>query len=197
MGQRLNVEIVVNSKTIANIYMHWSAYTSSSLRVTKEIIEAFNDIEEKDLENLNAIYKRIQFALENASVTKDEEKRLKEAGIKNIKAVKNVNRNDGLVAFTQKGIEDTRAWEEGRTTIDIQNKKVLFDVYYISDREEFDNEEDIESFESHSEKADKNPFENWLSYEEFNEVANDILHKIYDKIYNLKLPKNQVLSFIE
>ena len=41
MGQRLNVEIVVKSRTIANVYMHWSAYTSSSLMVTNDIIKAF------------------------------------------------------------------------------------------------------------------------------------------------------------
>ena len=187
MGQRLNVEIVVKSRTIANVYMHWSAYTSSSLMVTNDIIKAFKNIKEEDLENIEEIYKRIQEALPNSSINEIERIELEKQGITNLKKVKNVDRNDGLISFSKKGIKETRDWEEGRTTIDIENKCVMFDVYYTVDK----NDEDYAKI--HKEKIDYQLFENWIPYDEFNELSKKLIDKINDGIYYFETPQNLIV----
>ena len=48
MGQRLNIEIIENGKVLANAYYHWSGYTSSSLELTQEILEAIEKINYED-----------------------------------------------------------------------------------------------------------------------------------------------------
>lgn len=45
MGQRLNIEIVNGETSLANCYYHWSAYTSSALGLTRQIIDAYYDSE--------------------------------------------------------------------------------------------------------------------------------------------------------
>ena len=44
MGQRLNLEIIQKGKTVANVYMHWSAYTTSSKNILSNIVEGFEDL---------------------------------------------------------------------------------------------------------------------------------------------------------
>ena len=41
-----------------------------------------------------------------------------------------------LFGVTEKQIQNTRDWEEGRITIDIENKTIDFDVLYYPDIEE-------------------------------------------------------------
>ena len=68
------------------------------------------------------------------------------------------NRNLGLISFTDEGMEETRKWEEGRLTIDIDfddkdydfygNKNLVdFEVYFQIDEEEINEsyEEEIKS----------------------------------------------------
>lgn len=74
MGQRLNIEIKNNEKTLANCYYHWSGYTASSLGLTKQIIEAYkaNDDIKADVQGAVALL-RITGAHEMDSVSDDEE----------------------------------------------------------------------------------------------------------------------------
>ena len=44
MGQRLVVDIELNGKTLANVYYHWSGYTSNAIA---KCIRLINDWKEK------------------------------------------------------------------------------------------------------------------------------------------------------
>ena len=111
MGQRLNLEIWNNGKVLANAYYHWSAFTESAAEI---ISKALNYIENNTLEDNNALLYAIRI-LEStgADLTEDEI-----AYANTINELKGkafspcVNRNYGLIAITEKGIEDTRYWEE-------------------------------------------------------------------------------------
>lgn len=168
MGQRLNVEIISKNKTIANVYMHWSAYTDSSFEIAIRVLENFLDINNKLLDNKQTIYTRLKKALPGASINQSEYEALVKESVKGIYVGKYVDRNDGLISFTEKGIADTRDWEEGRVSIDIENKKILFDVYWTDSIEEYKNDYDV-SDEDILEipKVEQNPFIDWLSLEEF------------------------------
>ena len=62
MGQRLNVNITNKGKTIANVYMHWSAYSSSSMNILQGVIYTF---EERGI-NENSSLKDVIIALKDA-----------------------------------------------------------------------------------------------------------------------------------
>ena len=157
MGQRLNIEIKrrKDNKVLANSYYHWSAYTSSSLHLAEEIIENIYDIIRK--EKVSDEIKAIQLLqTTGAGLMEDEYNKLNEENKKYCSLA--TNRNLGLISFTDEGMEETRKWEEGRLTIDIDfddkdydfygNKNLVdFEVYFQIDEEEINEsyEEEIKS----------------------------------------------------
>jgi len=157
MGQRLNIEIKrrKDNKVLANSYYHWSAYTSSSLHLAEEIIENIYDIIRK--EKVSDEIKAIQLLqTTGAGLMEDEYNKLNEEDKKYCSLA--TNRNLGLISFTDESMEETRKWEEGRLTIDIDfddkdydfygNKNLVdFEVYFQVDEEEVNEsyEEEIKS----------------------------------------------------
>lgn len=138
MGQRLNIEITANDKLLANCYYHWSAYTSSAKILTRQILLYL-----KNSRTTEPLLKAIR-CLEKtgAGLTKFELEDVKKLYPKRtFKKAK--DRNTGLIAITQQGMNETRRWEEGRVTVDITNNTLNFDVFFTETIEEFkeDNEE--------------------------------------------------------
>lgn len=146
MGQRLNIEIKIKDKVVANSYYHWSAYTETALNLVSRILMKYDAVEEKNpalyglrllcltgasglsLDEVNYAYKHIKgFNI----AAEDKKTHLYKYNICN-------DRDNGLIAISKKGIRETRAWEEGRVTIDITNKLVNFDVFYT-----FANEDEV------------------------------------------------------
>lgn len=148
MGQRLNIEIrrKKDNKILANSYYHWSAYTYSSLKLADEIIENIYDIIRND--KVSDEIKAIQLLqTTGAGLLEQEYETLKEEDKKYCSLA--TNRNLGLISFTEKGMEETRTWEESRLTITIDfddkeydfvgNKnRVDFEVYFPTSREEIE-----------------------------------------------------------
>lgn len=148
MGQRLNIEIrrKKDNKILANSYYHWSAYTYSSLKLASEIIENIYDIIRND--KVSDEIKAIQLLQTTGSgLLEQEYNALNEEDKKYCSLA--TNRNLGLISFTEKGMEKTRTWEEGRLTItiDFDNKeydfvgdknRVDFEVYFPTSREEIE-----------------------------------------------------------
>ena len=145
MGQRLNIEIrrKKDNKILANSYYHWSAYTYSSLKLANEIIENIYDIirNDKTSDEIKAIQ---LLQTTGAGLLEDEYNLLNEEDKKYCSLA--TNRDLG---FTEKGMEETRTWEEGRLTItiDFDNKdydfvgdknRVDFEVYLPTSREEIE-----------------------------------------------------------
>lgn len=157
MGQRLNIEIKrrKDNKVLANSYYHWSAYTSSSLHLAEEIIENIYEVIRK--EKVSDEIKAIQLLqTTGAGLMENEYNKLNEEDKKYCSLA--TNRNLGLISFTDEGMEETRKWEEGRLTIDIDfddkdydfygNKNLVdFEVYFQIDEEEINEsyEEEIKS----------------------------------------------------
>ena len=148
MGQRLNIEIKrkKDNKILANSYYHWSAYTYPSLELADEIIENIYDVVIND--KVSDEIKAIQLLqTTGAGLLEQEYNALNEEDKKYCSLA--TNRDLGLISFTEKGMEKTRAWEESRLTItiDFDNKeydfvgdrnRVDFEVYLPMSRKEIE-----------------------------------------------------------
>ena len=148
MGQRLNIEIrrKKDNKILANSYYHWSAYTYSSLKLANEIIENIYDVIRNN--KVSDEIKAIQLLqTTGAGLLEQEYNTLNEEDKKYCFLA--TSRDLGLISFTERGMEETRTWEESRLTItiDFDNKeydfvgdknRVDFEVYFPISREEIE-----------------------------------------------------------
>lgn len=148
MGQRLNIEIrrKKDNKILANSYYHWSAYTYPSLELADEIMENIYGviINDKVSDEIKAIQ---LLQTTGAGLLEQEYNTLNEEDKKYCSLA--TSRNLGLISFTEKGMEETRTWEESRLTItiDFDNKeydfvgdrnRVDFEVYLPMSRKEIE-----------------------------------------------------------
>ena len=137
MGQRLNIEIrrKKDNKVLANSYYHWSAYTYSSLKLAEEILENVYDIVKYN--KISDEVKAIQLLqTTGAGLLEDEYNLLKEEDKKYCSLA--TDRNLGLISFTEKGMDYTRSWEEGRLTIIVDFDKKDYDFSGYSNLVEFE-----------------------------------------------------------
>lgn len=142
MGQRLNIEIVKNKEVIANSYFHWSAYSISAINMVADIISKFNYIKKYKVENVKN--KDLLLAVRLLESTgagieeKNKKQTIKQIGLidDNIILQECKGRNEGIIDTTKEGIEENRAWEEYRATIDIDKKTVCFEVFSEIDEDE-------------------------------------------------------------
>lgn len=134
MGQRLNIEMVANGKSLVNAYFHWSAFTHEALRMLQEIIETQEKIDILDeIKNMPLDKKAIYLLISvGAGITPEDEYLNKYPDI----WIKGTNRNTGLINISEEQKEICRIWEEGRITIDIVEKTFDFDVFFKSSKEE-------------------------------------------------------------
>lgn len=134
MGQRLNIEIHENDKCIANAYFHWSAFTQDSLSLTQKIVDYFPYRHAKTgvtcacelLQHVGANFDPEELIRCGLS---EELARIIGAG---------THRNNGLLAISKEGIEETRYWEEARVVINIDTNTVDFQVLSECEPYEFD-----------------------------------------------------------
>lgn len=128
MGQRLNIEIVENGVCLANAYYHWSAYTSSAFELAKQIINAIPTIKE-EIPVMRAI--RL-LEVTGARLTSDEIEFAKKLLLgDDFEAA--TDRNDGLIAISEKGIDETRQWQEYALYIYLDENRMKFDVLHRTD----------------------------------------------------------------
>lgn len=172
MGQRLNIEITDCGNTLANCYYHWSAYTDSAMELTMQIIQEFQDsVMPVDIETAVRLLEATGGGVDDCE-RKEIEKEPERFG--HIKFRDATNRNEGLIAVTDVGIENTRQWEEGRVIIDLSSETVCFDVLWYTDREEY-RREYVGEYENWSFKdlqecrfnPDSIPFEDFSSFIDF------------------------------
>lgn len=135
MGQRLNIEIKISDRVVANSYFHWSAYTISSIELVQKIIDNFEDvIEENPILYGVRLLELTGAGLERASVDwayanipnfslRDDD------GIRYKYRICD-DRNDGLIAISEENMNSTRSWQEGYVCIDINNRLVDFNVFF-------------------------------------------------------------------
>lgn len=136
MGQRLNLEIKNNKEVLANCYFHWSGFSSSSLNLTKQVIEYVSTHEVSAdvkgaievLEGIGASFNRFAFdeAVKLGVISGTFEKYSLKRGV-------DIDRNNGLIAIDKKGMKETEDWEEGRVSINIEDKTFYFKCYSEND----------------------------------------------------------------
>ncbi len=182
MGQRLNIEIVKDNKVLANSYYHWSGFSNSAINLAIEIIENYEYIKKyevepyiknKDLLFAIRLLERTGAGVDSIESTRD----LLEDKTQNLKLQYCKGRNAGIISVTERGIEDTRSWEEGRVTIDIANKTIDFDVIWEYTPEALKTdytEEEIKelNIENINRKFKKIPFEDVFELKAFIDKAN-------------------------
>lgn len=194
MGQRLNIEIVSNGKLLANAYYHWDAYTRISLQRTDYILNELNEIKESVKDDLDLAIKLLDStgaginALERNYILADPELS------KYLPIHDCVGRNEGILSITKKGMQDTRNWEEGRVTIDIRKRTILFRVYWEFTKEEYlDDFHDLERYEQ-LQTIDYD-LEKEIPFDKYEEVKN--LYTSTIDTYGFKRPDGSVINWIE
>lgn len=192
MGQRLNLEIVGNTGVLANAYYHWSGYTSSSLEITKEALEKFEDCKHSSLSKYEMAFDMLENT--DAHFTENEleawKKTYRDSKMRNCEMA---NRYTGLISYTTTGINDTRCIAKERVQIDIDKKTINFDVFFKYSAEEVKELEEDEGFSIKKLPIINFDFENikFSKFEEFrklieNLINNDQFYFIHnDKVYSI------------
>lgn len=139
MGQRLNIEIMNGDEVLANSYYHWSAYTGSALHLVKKIVASIDNVD-----GTTVLEKAVRLLeLTGAGVNNVERGRIASdfAGrFADIEFRDCTDRNAGLLAVTEEGIEETRYCEEGRVTIHLDTRTIDFGVFWDMDSESYEEE---------------------------------------------------------
>ena len=150
MGQRLNIEIISGGETLANCYYHWSAYTSSALYLTKQIIERYKELYKGKQVGVKEAVELLEYT--DGGVNGNERERIQaDKRFACIEFKDCTSRNHGLISVTKEGIEDTRAWEEGRVEIYVDCESFMFSVIWEENKDTYaedyydDEEFDFES----------------------------------------------------
>lgn len=193
MGQRLNIEILDGDRLLANAYYHWSAYTSQAVYLATKIVSDFytnralrkgdvRTIAIRLLEHTGAGYNEIE---------RDRISRSEDEFLKNLIVNDCVDRNRGLLAVTEEGMNENRSWEEGRVSIDISSELIRFDVYSeIPDKEREDYYDDWQPV-----LVDEDSFK-WPDFEiPFVEILD--FHKVASKIDGIKTSRGSTIVWIE
>lgn len=138
MGQRLNLEIRIDNtedSVLANCYYHWSAYTSSALEITKQVVNEIKKVGEEPFKEKPCVSAIRLLEFTGGGLTGEEMKFAKEEFPSEVFKPA-VDRNRGLIAYTDSGIKETRDWAEGEVFINLKDKTVGFNVFSVWENEE-------------------------------------------------------------
>ena len=158
MGQRLVITVRKNQSDIFKIYYHWSAYTASAIYETGRIVDVLNNCDQNDKNAmLRAVVLHLwesdnmeMIGFINALNVDDPDRQVAschggvdgvdtEAFFKlfpdldsdeNRKLNDERNRNEGLLAFSEEGMNDLESYSEGDVIIDLDNGTIENQVLY-------------------------------------------------------------------
>lgn len=195
MGQRLNIEIIKNSKTLANAYYHWSAYSKESAEMARKIVYAIPNIKEGN----DLLYAIRLLEYTGAAFNDDELTYAKTiSSLKDSAFNECAGRNNGLISISENGINKTRMWQEGAVYIYLDEDRIGYKVYWVKDRwdwerdekEEHDNPVEFKDLEVVDVNFDDIKFSNIDSFVDFvnSHLENDFVttqesFKVYSMIY--------------
>ena len=139
MGQRLNIQIKANNPTtnetvvLANCYYHWSGYTYSAMELVNKIVKSgvYN------LDILDPVEKAIRLLeATGAGLAGDE---LTDT-YNTPKYKVSTDRNLGLIAISEEGINRVADWEESRVTINLTTGSINMSAMFYDETDEFPSE---------------------------------------------------------
>ena len=200
MGQRLNIEIVKNGKVLANSYYHWSGFSNSAVNLVIQIIQTYEYTKkynvEKYIKNQDLLFAIRLLEETGAGIYDiDTARKILRDETMNLKLKKCQGRNEGIIAITQKDIEETRYWEEGRVSIDIENKTIDFEVIKEYTEEELDEDYEKEEQKQFNIKQIDINFRN-ISFEDIFELKTFIDKSVYKKQYYFYNKNNNKYVFL-
>ena len=169
MGQRLNIQFENNTGVLANAYYHWSGYTSSAMLLTNKIISS-DLIDDTSISNKVKAVKLLE--LTGAGLTRDEFN----DDFPSHLYKESKDRNEGLIAISKEGIEETQSWEEARVTINLDTNKINFRVYWESNCDDYDPEDIAKQAEV--------TYDSELNYEDVSFEKFPELYKEFELNYN-------------
>lgn len=179
MGQRLVVTVKSTGEDLCKIYFHWSAYTISALMEVRDMMAEF-PMETNSKED--AILYFIRYCEEygggidggmdgkewNYITNKYPNYKFKS---------ENINRNRGLIAISEDGMDEMQSWSEGDIYINLDEMTVHNELFwYYDDIDEYNRE--LADREDESITLDEIP--------EVGEICDFDLEDIDDVIANLK-----------
>lgn len=162
MGQRLNIEIKSGEEIIANAYYHWAAYSDSAYELAEIIVNEFDNV--KDMDKFGQAIALLQKT--GSGVDSGDFDTAKSKLPEDFQLIRATNRNNGITSISEEGMTETRNWEEGRVTIDLDSKTIDFDVFWKLDDVE---DPEIELKMKYAKQLDFNPFE--MSFEDIEKLA--------------------------
>lgn len=187
MAERLNIEIHYDGKCLANAYYHYGGYTRAALWHVKDALKLIDkySIDDPDRRQLVAIR-----LLEGtgARLTANE---IKEAMKRYPDAVFAPNfgpaRKNGMIAITDKEIEETRYWEEHRAVIDLKKKTVTVLPFFVTDEKDLKEYygRDINEIPKYNEEFNFNA----LTKTDINrliEIVHEVIKKHEDHCFQIK-----------
>lgn len=179
MGQRLVVTVKSTGEDLCKMYFHWSAYTISALIEVRDMMAEFQ-METNSKED--AILYFIRYCEEygggidggmdgkewNYITNKYPHYKFKS---------ENINRNRGLIAISEDGMDEMQSWSEGDIYINLDKMTVHNELFwYYDDIDEYNRE--LADREDESITLDKIP--------EVGEICDFDLEDIDDVIANLE-----------
>ena len=175
MGQRLNIQIEANNPTtdktevLANCYYHWSGYTSSAMELVNEIVDS--GIYKLDI--LDPVEKAIRL-LEATGAGLAEDELTDTYNTPKYKV--STDRDLGLIAISEKGINDTLDWEEARVTINLTTGSIDMSGMFYDETDVF-SKEDRQNHQKnlYELKADLNS-----SFDTFQALYTELTENVYD-----------------
>ena len=149
MGQRLIISIETMGEPVAKLYYHWSAYTVSALYETKKVVDCIYNHEDESVKELQL--RLIRFCEQNGGGIRGDDYEFEY--IRNVFPnetfkTDNYSRSYGLIAISEKGMDELQSWSEGDVIINLDEDDINFGVYagyvsfdeYIRERQEWDDE---------------------------------------------------------
>lgn len=149
MGQRLIISVETMGEPIAKLYYHWSAYTTSALYETKKVVDCIYNHEDESVKELQL--RLIRFCEQNGGGIRGNDYEFEY--IRNVfpnETFKedNYSRSYGLIAISEKGMDELQSWSEGDVIINLDEDEINFGVYagyesfdqYVEERQEWDDE---------------------------------------------------------
>ena len=148
MGQRLVVTINKNDRHICKIYYHWSAYSHSALYKVRELVNCIYNSEDETENEL--LLRLIRFCEKNGGGIRADDKEfeyIQELYPNETFKKEDYSRNYGLIALSEKGMEDLQYWSEGDVEIDLDEEMIHNGVFSYYECIEYYNEEAAENDE--------------------------------------------------
>lgn len=179
MGQRLVVTVKSAGEDLCKMYFHWSAYTISALMEVRDMMAEF-PMETNSKED--AILYFIRYCeeygggIDGGMYSKEWNYITNKYPNYKFKR-ENINRNRGLIAISEDGMDEMQSWSEGDIYINLDEMTVHNEIFlYYDDIDEYNRE--LADREDESITLDEIP--------EVGEIGDFDLEDIDDVIANLE-----------